>query len=147
MMGGLIAFPSQALAWWVRQHPAACAGLQVAQGSNVDFRYTGFGAGGGDTYICDVPDNSSMPKTNLTTANVELYQAGAIASEAKACYADWNGQSGDCDSPSYATGTGHKTIALGDGDGYWDSGSDFGFVHVVAGGSSCRIAGIYYGGT
>jgi hypothetical protein len=89
-----------------------------------------------------------MPKTNLTTANVELYQSGATPSEAKACYADWNGQSGGCDTPTYTTGTAHETIALGDGDGYWDSSSDFGFVHVVAtGSSSTRIAGIYYGGT
>ena len=145
MLGGLLMFPSSASAWWVRQHGSDC--------SRVSSNYvdTGNGAGLNSTvsgYVCAVPDTSSTPKTALASANVEVWNDSSGFWSAKPCFADWDGQTGGCDTAITTSGTGHKSIPLGGGNGFWDTdtGADFGYIAVIpaSSGGTNRIAGIFY---
>jgi hypothetical protein len=113
------------------------------------FAFSNFGAQGSQTYLCAVPDDSNMTKTSITTANVESWQATHNGVQAKACFADWNGQTGGCDNPTSVAGANvHRTVALGAGNGFWDTdgGGDFGFIHIFISSAATRIAGIFYAG-
>lgn len=143
-IGCLVGFPQDALAWWVRQHAGDCLGADTVA-------TTGFGVGGSfKGYYCPVPDNSTTPKTAIVTTNVELRATTSGVWNARACYADWNGTIGACDNFQFApSGTGHKTISLGAGNGFFDTdgGQDFAFVFVGTGNETPtggRLAGIYY---
>jgi hypothetical protein len=106
-------------------------------------KYLGYGYGRSG-YVCPVPDSSRTRKVNITVTDLHLYASGGQW-KAKACYAQWDGVSGACDEYSQTSGNGHKTLQLGDGNGYWDETWDFGFIYVYATNTDAgRFAGTLY---
>jgi hypothetical protein len=144
-MSAIVASPSVANAWWIRQHAGDCYNSLM----NSDLRDVDYGIGAtGSTWrtlVCAVPDTSSTPKTSLAALNIELYQNQTTGNnQGKACVADWDGQTGAC-SVVVNSGltTGHKSIDLSPRLSTIDVASDFGFV-VVTVQPGDRIAGLYY---
>lgn len=149
VLGGIIAVPSEASAWWVRQHSADCvdnaangSGIRMVVGSNQN---NGGEVSGIARLVCAVPDTSSTRKVDIVTANVEVNVINFTV-RARPCNADWDGSLGQCGNVVSAGNPGHRTMALGDGGGIWDSsaGGDFGFISIESDGGSARVAGIFY---
>jgi hypothetical protein len=130
-LGAALSWPSAASAWWVRKSGNDC---NITVG------------GGSTTYTCPIPDRSDTPKTAIVTANVEAFVAAGGNSCARPCYLDWNGSSGACDTASCTTSSGHISIALGTGNGFWDtsSGQDFGYLLFTSTASPATLNGVYY---
>jgi hypothetical protein len=129
--GIAFSWPAMADAWWVRKSGQDC---NIVVG------------GGTTTWTCPIPDRSDTPKTAIVTANVEAYVPGAGNNCARPCYLDWNGSGGSCDNLSCTGATGHITITLGGGNGFWDTdgGNDFGYVVFSSTAAGPRLNGVYY---
>jgi hypothetical protein len=115
-VGAIFGSAATASAWSVRQSGAGC---DRVIGTSDTLYYDGAGLAntsltGSASAACPVPDNSSMPKTAITSLSVVVYDASATQSvSVRACvsYAGTIGGSCGAAASTSTTGTGLSTLS------------------------------------